>query len=70
VGRSGAENLADGPVLPEPAGRRKQRLHFHRFMLRVHEELTALQGKAIRWRLSPTASKRKPTCSASMSFCL
>lgn len=23
---------------------RKQRLHFHRFMLRVHEELTALQG--------------------------
>lgn len=27
--------------LPEA---RKQRLHFHRFMLRVHEELTALQG--------------------------
>lgn len=26
-----------------PEGRR-QRLHFHRFMLRVHEELTALQG--------------------------
>jgi len=26
-----------------PEGR-KQRLHFHRFMLRVHEELTALQG--------------------------
>ncbi|MHA0947344.1 cell division protein ZapE [Enterobacter ludwigii] len=26
-------------------GTRKQRLHFHRFMLRVHEELTALQGK-------------------------
>ncbi|ELN2734701.1 AFG1 family ATPase [Pluralibacter gergoviae] len=25
-------------------GSRKQRLHFHRFMLRVHEELTALQG--------------------------
>lgn len=25
-------------------GERKQRLHFHRFMLRVHEELTALQG--------------------------
>ena len=25
-------------------GDRKQRLHFHRFMLRVHEELTALQG--------------------------
>ncbi|WP_297116788.1 cell division protein ZapE [Enterobacter sp. ECC-175] len=25
-------------------GARKQRLHFHRFMLRVHEELTALQG--------------------------
>ncbi|MNE24637.1 Cell division protein ZapE [compost metagenome] len=25
-------------------GTRKQRLHFHRFMLRVHEELTALQG--------------------------
>ena len=23
---------------------RKLRLHFHRFMLRVHEELTALQG--------------------------
>lgn len=27
-------------------GERKQRLHFHRFMLRVHEELTALQGKS------------------------
>lgn len=27
-------------------GSRKQRLHFHRFMLRVHEELTALQGKS------------------------
>ncbi len=26
-------------------GERKQRLHFHRFMLRVHEELTALQGQ-------------------------
>ena len=26
-------------------GTRKQRLHFHRFMLRVHEELTALQGQ-------------------------
>jgi cell division protein ZapE len=26
-------------------GARKQRLHFHRFMLRVHEELTALQGQ-------------------------
>ncbi|MGP3591001.1 cell division protein ZapE [Vagococcus sp. WN89Y] len=25
-------------------GTRKQRLHFHRFMLRVHEELTSLQG--------------------------
>ena len=25
-------------------GDRKQRLHFHRFMLRVHEELAALQG--------------------------
>lgn len=25
-------------------GTRKQRLHFHRFMLRVHEELSALQG--------------------------
>lgn len=25
-------------------GERKQRLHFHRFMLRVHEELIALQG--------------------------
>ncbi|WP_343530073.1 cell division protein ZapE [Yokenella regensburgei] len=25
-------------------GTRKQRLHFHRFMLRVHEELTQLQG--------------------------
>lgn len=27
-------------------GERKQRLHFHRFMLRVHEELTTLQGKS------------------------
>lgn len=26
-------------------GTRKQRLHFHRFMLRVHEELTELQGQ-------------------------
>ncbi|EPG4894851.1 cell division protein ZapE [Citrobacter koseri] len=26
-------------------GERKQRLHFHRFILRVHEELTALQGQ-------------------------
>ena len=27
-------------------GERKQRLHFHRFMLRVHEELTQLQGES------------------------
>ncbi|EKM5065890.1 AFG1 family ATPase [Cronobacter turicensis] len=27
-------------------GERKLRLHFHRFMLRVHEELAALQGQA------------------------
>lgn len=27
-------------------GARKQRLHFHRFMLQVHEELSALQGKS------------------------
>lgn len=27
-------------------GARKQRLHFHRFMLRVHEELAALQGES------------------------
>ncbi|MEG3111436.1 MULTISPECIES: cell division protein ZapE [unclassified Pantoea] len=27
-------------------GDRKLRLHFHRFMLRVHEELTALQGQS------------------------
>ncbi|MTD37889.1 cell division protein ZapE [Erwinia sp. CPCC 100877] len=27
-------------------GDRKLRLHFHRFMLRVHEELTALQGRS------------------------
>ncbi|EAB6842525.1 AFG1 family ATPase [Salmonella enterica subsp. salamae] len=27
-------------------GERKLRLHFHRFMLRVHEELTALQGQS------------------------
>jgi cell division protein ZapE len=27
-------------------GTRKQRLHFHRFMLRVHEELAALQGQS------------------------
>ena len=27
-------------------GERKQRLHFHRFMLRVHEELTQLQGQS------------------------
>ncbi len=48
-------------------GDRKQRLHFHRFMLRVHEELVALQGTATRWK-SPTASRRKPTFSVSMSF--
>lgn len=27
-------------------GERKQRLHFHRFMLRVHEQLTQLQGES------------------------
>ncbi|MDW8847567.1 cell division protein ZapE [Erwinia sp. MMLR14_017] len=27
-------------------GERKQRLHFHRFMLRVHQELTELQGQS------------------------
>ena len=27
-------------------GTRKQRLHFHRFMLRVHDELSALQGQS------------------------
>ncbi|MDZ7323665.1 cell division protein ZapE [Kosakonia sacchari] len=27
-------------------GERKQRLHFHRFMLRVHEELASLQGQS------------------------
>lgn len=27
-------------------GERKQRLHFHRFMLRVHDELAALQGQS------------------------
>lgn len=27
-------------------GERKQRLHFHRFMLRVHQELTGLQGQS------------------------
>lgn len=27
-------------------GSRKQRLHFHRFMLRVHDELSALQGQS------------------------
>lgn len=27
-------------------GKRKQRLHFHRFMLRVHQELTELQGQS------------------------
>ncbi|KMV72824.1 hypothetical protein WB66_00810 [bacteria symbiont BFo1 of Frankliniella occidentalis] len=27
-------------------GQRKQRLHFHRFMLRVHQELTELQGQS------------------------
>ena len=27
-------------------GERKQRLHFHRFMLRVHDELTELQGQS------------------------
>lgn len=39
------ENLADGPFYQSLPGERKQRLHFHRFMLRVHEELTALQGQ-------------------------
>ena len=43
VGRG--KNLADGPVsIRACRAERKQRLHFHRFMLRVHEELTALQG--------------------------
>jgi predicted ATPase len=47
---------------------RKQRLHFHRFMLRVHEELTALQGKAIRWRLWPTLQGGNGRALLSMSF--
>ena len=45
-GGVGRGKPADGSVLSQPAGERKQRLHFHRFMLRVHEELTALQGKS------------------------
>lgn len=49
-------------------GTRKQRLHFHRFMLRVHEELTACRDRAIRWISLPSVSKPKPTCCASMSF--
>ncbi len=45
MGRCGAgENLADGPVFHSLPGERKLRLHFHRFMLRVHQELTELQG--------------------------
>lgn len=44
VGR-GKTWLMDLFYLSLPGGR-KQRLHFHRFMLRVHEELTALQGKS------------------------
>ncbi len=49
-------------------GERKQRLHFHRFMLRVHEELTALQGRPIRWKLLPIALKQKLTCSVLTNF--
>jgi cell division protein ZapE len=49
-------------------GARKQRLHFHRFMLRVHEELTALQGKSDPLEIVADASRRKRTCSASMNF--
>lgn len=43
VGR-GKTWLMDLFVLSLP-GERKLRLHFHRFMLRVHEELTELQGQ-------------------------
>lgn len=48
-------------------GTRKQRLHFHRFMLRVHEELTAPVAKPTRWTSWPIALRRKRTCSVSTS---
>ena len=45
VGRRGArQNRLMDLFYQSLPGERKQRLHFHRFMLRVHEELTTLQG--------------------------
>ncbi len=40
----GGENRLMDLFYQSLPGERKQRLHFHRFMLRVHEELTTLQG--------------------------
>ncbi|VDZ76458.1 ATP/GTP-binding protein [Salmonella bongori] len=50
-------------------GERKLRLHFHRFMLRVHEETyCATGGRVIRWTLLPTDLKPRRTYCVSMSF--
>lgn len=51
-------------------GVRKQRLHFHRFMLRVHEELTALRGQTDPLEIPPTVLRPRRMCCALMSFCL
>ena len=40
-GGVGREKLADGPFY-QSLPRAEQRLHFHRFMLQVHDELTEL----------------------------
>lgn len=69
-GRRARENPLMDLFYHSLPGDRKQRLHFHRFMLRVHEELVALQDTATRWKSSPIASRRKPTFSVLMSFCL
>ena len=46
VGRRGArQNLPDGCVLRVPAVRGKRRMHFHRFMQKVHRQLRDRQGE-------------------------
>ena len=47
MGRSGQrQDLADGYFFDSLPGERKLRIHFHRFMHRVHDELKGLTGQA------------------------
>ena len=47
---------------------RKLRVHFHRFMQRVHAALTQHSGAKTRLRLSQMTSLMRPWCSALTSF--